>query len=106
MRVMMCIDQAGYHQPVLPVNDLFNAKRSRREILPKSSDSVFFDNNIVSLQQAFLIIQGQFNSITDKLFEGNKTIVRYTREGIVNGFGSELIGVIATPVELAFIKAV
>jgi len=52
----------------------------------------------------YLIIQGQFSGIADKLFKGNRATVRYVQKGVVYGFSSEFIGVILTPVELAFIK--
>ena len=51
-----------------------------------------------------LIVRGQFESLEGRLAEGHKTTVRYSHEGAVNTFASEFMGVITTPVELAFIK--
>jgi c-di-GMP-binding flagellar brake protein YcgR len=46
---------------------------------------------------------GTFGSIASKLFKGNKVTVRYTSDGDVLGFQSELLGTINEPVRLLFI---
>jgi c-di-GMP-binding flagellar brake protein YcgR len=51
----------------------------------------------------YLIIQGQFYDIEEKLCRESKTTARYVHEGIVCAFSSQLIEVIATPVELGFL---
>jgi hypothetical protein len=51
----------------------------------------------------YLIIQGQFYDIEDKLCKESKAIVRYVHEAIVYKFSSQLLGVISTPVELGFL---
>lgn len=51
----------------------------------------------------YLIIQGQFSDIEDKLGKDNKTTVRYVHEKIAYTFSCQLLGVIATPVELGFL---
>lgn len=51
----------------------------------------------------YLIIQGQFYDIKNKLGKDNKATVRYVHEDMVSKFSSQLVGVIATPVELGFL---